>query len=183
MHTFFFLCCHWNPPWCAVEVLRCAQLHHLDRHSLVQQPQQHGASFLLQKHYRVHWQSWTARPAQPAGTGRPCSKCLTCITVIDALIGTILAWCFFFSVLQGCETELERLFQGVLGYALLVILGFAIIKVKLVIISEANLNQFLTRCLHHAGNKLTIDPFCFWRACQPICFGSRYSCLECSACA
>ncbi|CAG10873.1 unnamed protein product, partial [Tetraodon nigroviridis] len=30
--------------------------------------------------------------------------------------------------LQGCETELDRLFQGVLGYALLVILGFAIIK-------------------------------------------------------
>lgn len=68
---------------------------------------------------------------------------------------------FFFSVLQGCETELERLFQGVLGYALLVILGFAIIKVKFVIISEANLNQFLTRCLHHAGNKLTNNPFVF----------------------
>lgn len=45
---------------------------------------------------------------------------------------------FFFSVLQGCETELDKLFRGVLGYALLVILGFAIIKVKFLVISEAN---------------------------------------------
>ncbi|KAL6114056.1 uncharacterized protein ACO6RY_04923 [Pungitius sinensis] len=29
---------------------------------------------------------------------------------------------------QGCEVKLERLLQGVLGYAMLVILGFAIIK-------------------------------------------------------
>lgn len=35
-------------------------------------------------------------------------------------------------VFQGCEVKLERLLQGVMGYAMLVILGFAIIKVKTV---------------------------------------------------
>lgn len=53
---------------CAVELLWCAQFHQLDRHSLVHQPQQHGASVLLQKHHRVHWQAGPAEPAQPAGT-------------------------------------------------------------------------------------------------------------------
>lgn len=53
---------------CAVELLRCAQLHQLDQHFLVQQPQQHGATVLLQKHHRVHWQAGPAGPAQPAGT-------------------------------------------------------------------------------------------------------------------
>lgn len=33
-------------------------------------------------------------------------------------------------VLQGCEPKLTRLLQGVWGYAMLVILGFAIIKVR-----------------------------------------------------
>lgn len=41
---------------------------------------------------------------------------------------------FFF--LKGCETELDHLFKGVLGYAMLVILGFAIVKVKFLYISE-----------------------------------------------
>lgn len=31
---------------------------------------------------------------------------------------------------QGCEPKLEALMQGVLGYAMLVLLGFAVIKVN-----------------------------------------------------
>lgn len=79
---FFFPRCHWNPPRCAVDVLRRVQLHQLDRHPLVLQPQQHGASVLLQERHRVQRQAWSARPAQPAGTGRPGSGCLAWITLI-----------------------------------------------------------------------------------------------------
>lgn len=136
---FFFFPCHWTPSWCAVDVLRCAQLHQLDRDSLVHQPQQHGATVLLQEHHRLHRQARPARPAQPAGTGRPRSKRLTCLALMWRFDGNDRSLTgVFFSVLQGCETELDKLFRGVLGYALLVILGFAIIKVKFLIISEAN---------------------------------------------
>lgn len=115
---FFFLVfhCHWTSSWCAVDVLRCAQLHQLDRNSLVHQPQQHGAAVLLQEHHRLHRQARPARPAQPAGTGRPCSKRLTCLALIWRFDGNDRSLTgFFFFCLAGLWDRVGQPLPGCAG--------------------------------------------------------------------
>lgn len=159
-HTVLFvLRCHWNGPWCAVGVLRRAQLHQLDRHSLVQEPQQHGASFLLQKHHRVHWQAWPARPAQPAGTGR-LAACLTCAA---GIVATIVARRVFFC-LVGLRDRAGSPLPGCAG---------------LCPVGHFRLCYHQGKVSDHFRSYLLL---CFWRAFRLICFGCLCSCLECSAC-
>lgn len=183
IHAALFLCvfcfCHWNPPRCAVDLLRCVQLHQLDRHSLVHPPQQHGASLLLQKQHRVHRQPRSARPAQPAGTGRPCSKGSACLTVIWLLDRNDLGLMVVFSLVGLWD----RAGSPLPGCAGLCPAGhFRLCYHQGKVISEVNLKQFLTKCLRHPGNKLANNQLCFGRACHSTYCGSLYSSLECSAC-